>query len=351
MMALAGYPLGLRFTMLDPGVDASGAQVSDCIQAKYDERDALQRLADAVDVITFDVENVPVEAVTPVAQRKPFYPPVEVLAASQDRLIEKNQFRALGIPTPEFRAVDSLQDLQQAANDIGLPGILKTRRMGYDGRGQFRIKQQRDVKIAWQQLSAQGIDLIYEAFVPFSREVSIIGARNTKGEIAIYPLTANVHQHGILHHSIAPYHHASLQQQAERHLKRVFRKFNYVGILTIEFFVLNGRLLANEMAPRVHNSGHWTIEGAQTSQFENHVRAICGLPLGSTAARGHAAMVNFIGTLPDSTALLKMPGVHFHHYGKEPRAARKLGHATVVAGSGVKRDQALKQLLKFSRWS
>ncbi len=347
-MALAGYPLGLRFTMLDPNVDASGAQVSDCIQASYDDASALQQLAGAVDVVTFDVENVPVEAVAPIAQRKPFYPPVAALAASQDRLIEKNQFRALGIPTPEYRAVDSLHDLQQAVKDIGLPGILKTRRMGYDGRGQFRIKHQRDVDAAWQTLSSHGISLIYETFVPFSREVSIIGARNTAGEVAIYPLTANVHRHGILHHSIAPYRHASLQRQAETHLKRVFKQFNYVGVLTIEFFVLNGKLLANEMAPRVHNSGHWTIEGADSSQFENHVRAICGLPLGSTAPRGHAAMVNFIGTLPEAAALLKMPGVHFHHYGKEPRPARKLGHATVVASSAAKRDHLLKKLLKYS---
>lgn len=348
MMALAGYPLGLKFTLLDPNADSSGAQVSHCIQGAYDDAAALRKLASSVDVITFDVENVPVAAVTPIAQLKSFYPPVNALAASQDRLIEKTLFRELGIATPEFRAVDSLADLQQAVSEIGLPGILKTRRLGYDGKGQYRLKTKRDVEAAWHALSSQGIALIYEAFVPFTREVSIIGARSTRSEIAIYPLTANVHRHGILHYSAAPYRHAALQKRAEIYLKRVMNHFNYVGVLTIEFFVLNGKLLANEMAPRVHNSGHWTIEGAETSQFENHIRAICGLPLGSTAARGHAGMLNFIGALPEREHILKMSGVHFHHYGKEPRPARKLGHATFIAPTAAKRDQGLKKLLKYS---
>ena len=348
MMALAGYPLGLRFTMLDPTVDSSGAQVSDCIQGAYDDVAALKMLAAKTDVITFDVENVPVEAVTPIAQLKPFYPPVNALGASQDRLTEKTLFRKLGIATPEFRAVDSLENLQQAASEIGLPGILKTRRLGYDGKGQYHLKTKQDIEAAWNALSALGIALIYEAFVKFDCEVSIIGARSTSGEIAIYPLTANVHKHGILHYSVAPYRHASLQKQAESYLKKLVKHFNYVGVLTVEFFVLKGKLLANEMAPRVHNSGHWTIEGADTSQFENHIRAICGLPLGSTAPRGHAAMVNFVGTIPERDTILKRPGIHFHDYGKEPRAARKLGHATLVAPTAAKRDQGLKKLLKYS---
>ena len=347
MMALAGYPLGMKFTLLDPTADASGAQVSDCIQGAYDDAAALHKLATNVDVVTFDVENVPVDAVTPIAQLKSFYPPVKALGASQDRLVEKTLFRQLGIATPEFCTVDSLVDLQRAVNDIGLPGVLKTRRLGYDGKGQYHLKNKNDIEAAWHALSSLGIALIYEAFVPFTREVSIIGARSSRGEVAIYPLTANVHRHGILHHSIAPYRHAALQKQAETCLKRLMSYFNYVGVLTIEFFVLNGKLLANEMAPRVHNSGHWTIEGAETSQFENHLRAICGLPLGSTAVRGHAGMINFIGTLPDRKHVLKLPGVHFHHYGKEPRPTRKLGHATVVATTAAKRDQLLKKLFKY----
>ncbi|MGC3979988.1 MAG: 5-(carboxyamino)imidazole ribonucleotide synthase [Steroidobacteraceae bacterium] len=347
MLALAGYPLGLRFTFLDPSPDASAAQVGECIQGAYDDPAKLRELAEAVDVISFEFENVPVAAVEAIAKIKPFYPPVAALGASQDRLTEKTLFRKLGIPTPEFRAVDSLADLQQAVADIGLPGILKTRRLGYDGRGQFRLRKQSDIEAAWQAL--QGSPLIYEAFVPFTREVSIIGARSTRGEVAIYPLSENSHRAGILHVAKAPYRHAALQKQAEAYLKKLLKHFNYVGILTVEFFVLRGKLVANEMAPRVHNSGHASIEGSQTSQFENHVRAICGLPLGSTAARGHSAMLNFVGTIPERSAALKQAGVHFHHYGKEPRAARKLGHATVVEATSAARDAALKKLLKLVR--
>lgn len=345
MLALAGYPLGLRFIFLDPSPDACATQVGDCIQGAYDDPAKLQQLAEAVDVVTFEFENVPVSAVENIARIKPFYPPVAALGASQDRLTEKTLFRKLGIPTPEFRAVDSLADLEQAVADIGLPGILKTRRLGYDGRGQYRLRKASDIAKAWAALS--GSALIYEAFVPFTREVSVIGARSTQGEIAIYPLAENTHRDGILHISRAPYRHAMLQQQAERYLKKVLKHFNYVGILTIEFFVLRGKLVANEMAPRVHNSGHAGIEGFDTSQFENHLRAICGLPLGSTTARGHSAMLNFVGTIPAPEAALKQPGVHFHYYGKEARPARKLGHATVVSNTPAGRERALKKLLRL----
>ena len=346
MLALAGYPLGLRFTFLDPNPHACAAQVGDFIQGAYDDPVKLRQLADAVDVVTFEFENVPVTTLQTIAGLKPFYPPVSALGASQDRLTEKNLFRQLRIPTPEFRAVDSLADLQQAVGEIGTPGILKTRRLGYDGRGQFRLRKPADVNAAWEAL--QGSPLIYEAFVPFSREVSVIGARSSGGAIAIYPLSENQHRNGILHVARAPYRHAALQKQAESHLKKLLRHFNYVGVLTVEFFVLRGKLVANEMAPRVHNSGHASIEGAQTSQFENHLRAICGLPLGSTAPRGHSAMLNFVGTIPERDVALKQAGVHFHHYGKEPRPARKLGHATVVADTALQRDLALKKLLKLA---
>lgn len=346
MLALAGYPLGLRFTFLDPSPDACAAQVGDCIQGAYDDPAKLRQLAEQVDVISFEFENVPVAAVEVIARLKPFYPPVSALGASQDRLTEKTLFGKLGIPTPGFCAVNSLADLQQAISRIGIPGILKTRRLGYDGRGQFRILKPADVAAAWAAL--QGSPLIYEAFVPFTREVSIIGARSSRGEIAIYPLSENTHQDGILHTTRAPYRQAKLQKQAESYLRKLLKHFDYVGILTIEFFVLRGKLVANEMAPRVHNSGHASIEGSQTSQFENHLRAICGLPLGSTAPRGHSAMLNFVGAIPERATALKQAGVHFHHYGKEARPTRKLGHATVVAKTPAQRDQALKKLLKLA---
>ncbi|MGD9841615.1 MAG: 5-(carboxyamino)imidazole ribonucleotide synthase [Steroidobacteraceae bacterium] len=343
MLALAGYPLGLSCTFLDPNADACGAQVGECIVGAYDDPVKLHELAKATDVLSFEFENVPVTTLAAVTKRKPLYPPLAALAASQDRLTEKTLFRQLDIATPEFRAVDSLADLQQAVADIGLPGIVKTRRLGYDGRGQYRLRTAKDVLAAWQELGS--VPLIYEAFVPFTREVSIIGVRSSKGEIAIYPLTENIHQQGVLHLSTAPYKNTKLQSQAEKHLKKLLKHFNYVGVLTIEFFVLRGQLVANEMAPRVHNSGHWTIEGAETSQFENHLRAICGLPLGSTAARGQVAMLNFVGHIPERATVLQQPGIHFHHYGKQTRPGRKLGHATLVARTRTARDLALKKLL------
>jgi 5-(carboxyamino)imidazole ribonucleotide synthase len=241
--------------------------------------------------------------------------------------------------------VGSLADLEAAAAKIGIPGVLKTRRLGYDGRGQVLVRSAADLRAAWETLGS--VPLIYEGFVNFSREVSIIGVRSTRGETGYYPLSANTHTAGILRYSTAPYRNASLQRQAQTYLNRLFRHFDYAGVLTIEFFVVAGRLIANEIAPRVHNSGHWTIEGAQTSQFENHVRAILGLPLGSTRAVGHSAMINFIGEIPALGNILRVSGVHFHSYGKAPRPNRKLGHCTVNAPTAAARDRALKQLLRM----
>jgi 5-(carboxyamino)imidazole ribonucleotide synthase len=335
----------LRFVFLDTSSDAPGAQVGRIINGQFDDPIKLAQLADEVDVVTFDVENVPVSAVAAIAKRKPFYPQVTALGASQDRLTEKSLFRQLKIPTPEFASIDSIEDLHRAIKQVGLPGVLKTRRLGYDGRGQFQIQKAADTEAAWQALG--NVPLIYEAFVNFNREVSIIAARSTNGETRFYPISANSHTHGILRYCIAPYRNTALQKQAETYIKRVLNHFDYAGILTIEFFVKNGKLIANEMAPRVHNSGHWSIEAAETSQFENHVRAILGLPLGSTRAIGHSAMVNFIGTMPTAAQVLAIPGVHYHSYGKEPRPNRKLGHCTITAASAVARDRALNKILKL----
>ena len=347
MLALSGYPLGLRFVFLDQSSDAPGAQVGHIIPGAFDDPAKLAELAAAVDVVTFDVENVPVDAISEIARQRPFLPPPNALGVSQDRLHEKKQFRELRIPTAEFAAVDSLADLQAAVVELGLPGILKTRRLGYDGRGQFHLKRASDVEAAWATLGS--VPLIYEGFVDFTHEVSIIGVRSTRGEVASYPLCANTHASGILHHSVAPYSHAKLQRQAQTYLKRLLQHFDYAGVLTIEFFVKRGALIANEMAPRVHNSGHWTIEGARTSQFENHIRAILGLPLGSTEGIGHSAMVNFIGEVPPLEHILRLPGAHFHGYGKEPRPNRKLAHCTINAASAQARDRTLKQVLKLVR--
>ncbi|MGD8379812.1 MAG: 5-(carboxyamino)imidazole ribonucleotide synthase [Gammaproteobacteria bacterium] len=347
MLALAGYPFGLRFVFVDKSEDAPGGQVGDILLGEFSDAGRIRDLADVVDVMTFDVENVPVEAVMPIVDRVPFYPPVAALEGSQDRLTEKDLFGEHGIPTARYRAVSSREELDDAIADIGLPAVLKTRRMGYDGKGQRVLKDESDVDPAWDDLGA--VPLILEGFVPFEREVSIIAVRNVSGETAFYPLSENHHEEGILRHSIAPYANPELEQQARSHASALLDSLNYVGVLTIEFFVADGRLLANEMAPRVHNSGHWTIEGAVTSQFENHVRAILDLPLGDTRPRGHAAMVNFLGRMPELDDVLRIPGVHYHSYGKEPRPARKLGHATITADNHASLLERLEAVLALAR--
>jgi 5-(carboxyamino)imidazole ribonucleotide synthase len=345
MLALAGYPLAQRFLFLDSSADSPGGQVGPMITGAFDDPASLERLAAETDLVTYEFENVPVAALAAVAKSRPCHPPVEALRVSQDRLLEKELFGRLGIPTPTFRAVDSLADLRAAVAAIGLPSVLKTRRLGYDGRGQHYLRRPSDVEAAWEALG--GVPLILEGFVDFDREVSIIGARSTRGETRCYPLCGNSHREGILRVTLAPATNARLQKAAERHLRRVMDHFGYAGVLTIEFFVQRGRLVANEMAPRVHNSGHWTIEGAVTSQFENHLRAIMGLPLGETRAVGHSAMVNFIGTMPDRDRVLALPGAHHHDYGKAPRPGRKLGHCTIVARTAAERDRTLRRLLRL----
>jgi 5-(carboxyamino)imidazole ribonucleotide synthase len=345
MLALAGYPLAQRFLFLDSSADSPGGQVGPIITGAFDDPASLEHLAAETDLVTYEFENVPVAALAAVAKSRPCHPPVEALRVSQDRLLEKELFGRLGIPTPAFRAVDGLADLRAAVAAIGLPCVLKTRRLGYDGRGQHYLRRPADVEAAWKALG--GVPLILEGFVDFDREVSIIGARSTRGETRCYPLCGNSHREGILRVTLAPATNARLQKVAERHLRRVMDHFGYAGVLTIEFFVQRGRLVANEMAPRVHNSGHWTIEGAVTSQFENHLRAIMGLPLGETRAVGHCAMVNFIGTMPDRDRVLALPGAHYHDYGKAPRQGRKLGHCTIVARTAAERDRTLRRLLRL----
>ena len=255
----------------------------------------------------------------------------------------------LKIPVAAHAAVDSRLELVLAARKLGIPGVLKTRRMGYDGKGQFVVERPEQIDHAWEMIGAQ--DLIYEKFQAFSREVSIVGARSAAGDIVYYPLSANTHAGGILRYGVAPYLNPRLERSAKSHLRRVMGELDYVGVLTIEFFVVNGRLVANEMAPRVHNSGHWTIEGCVTSQFENHLRAICDLPLGSTRALGHSAMINFLGKLPSRERLLKIEGLAFHDYGKEPRAGRKVGHCTILRSGAKDRNRALADTLKLVKWS
>ncbi|MHB8404722.1 MAG: 5-(carboxyamino)imidazole ribonucleotide synthase [Gammaproteobacteria bacterium] len=342
MLALAGYPLGLEFVFLDKSTDAPGGQVGHIILGEFNDPKKLGELAASVDILTYDVENVAVEALGDIPKNTIFLPPVTALAAGQDRLSEKQLFQTLRIPTAKYRSVDSMPDLEEAIHAIGYPAVLKTRRLGYDGRGQRIIHSPAELGSAFNALG--GVPLILEEFIDFTREVSILGVRNRSGQTAFYALTENHHRDGILRLSIAPYPDRKLQSLAQKHARRVMQHFNYAGVLTLEFFVKQGKLIANETAPRVHNSGHWTIEGAVTSQFENHLRAILNLPLGDTSPLGCSAMVNFIGELPPLADILKIPGAHYHDYGKQPRPARKLGHATLVCKT---RKELLMRLKKF----
>jgi len=342
MMALSGIPLGLEFAMYDRSTDVPGAAVAPIVAGEFDDLRKLARFARAVDVVTFDWENVPVASVRAIAKIRPVWPPPRALEVAQDRLAEKKLFLRLGMRVAPFAAVDTARDLARAIAELGTPGILKTRRLGYDGKGQAPVRRAKDADAAWSLLAGQ--PLVYERFVHFSREVSLVAARDRGGRIRNYPLADNTHVGGILATTLAPFDDARLQRAAERNHRRLMQAFGYVGVLCVEYFVERGRLVANEMAPRVHNSGHWTIEGAETSQFENHVRAVAGLPLGSTEPRGHAVMQNVIGRKPAAKELLRVPGAHWHDYGKTPRPGRKLGHVTVISNRRAARDRAAGQL-------
>lgn len=343
MLALAGYSLGADFVFLDPAAGPPAAALAPHLRGAFDDRRLLGELARRSEVLTFDWENVSVDALRALRRKVRICPPLAALAASQDRLSEKRLFERLKIPTTRYSPVSSLRELERAVRTIGLPGVLKTRRLGYDGKGQAMLSHAQDVEPAWRELGT--VPLLYEERIDFAHEVSIIGARGARGEMAVYPLNGNVHAQGILRLTRAPYGPPAWQRRARGYLARVLEHFGYVGILTIEFFVRRGRLIANEMAPRVHNSGHWTIEGAVTSQFENHLRAILGLPLGATRPLGHAAMVNLIGQMPPARELLACAGLHLHDYAKSPRPGRKLGHCTLITRTPAERDRWARALL------
>ena len=347
MLALSGAPLGLRFRVLDTVADACAGQFAPLIVGDYRDGAALAEFASQVDVATFDFENVPAESAQWLSDRVPVFPNPRALSIAQDRLVEKTLFRELGIPVPDFADVPDRAALDAAIATIGLPCILKTRRLGYDGKGQFRIKARADVDAAWAVLGAQAatVGLILEAFVPFERELSVIAVRGRDGEFRTWPLTENWHVDGVLSVSIAPARvDSALAQTAVTHARAVAEALDYVGVFALELFCRNGVLLANELAPRVHNSGHWTIEGSETSQFENHLRAVIGLPLGDTRMIGHACMLNWIGVMPDADSVLRESGGHWHDYGKEPRAGRKVGHATLRADSATALAGALHRV-------
>lgn len=345
MLGQAGQILELDCLFLDPSPNPPAASVGPVLGQPFDDIDALRQLADETDVVTYEFENVPVSAIETIGSSTPVYPPSDALRFAQDRHIEKKLFESLGIPVAPYRTVDSEQDLTNAAEGIGLPLVLKTRRLGYDGKGQTVIRDIAGLANAVAALG--GGNLIAEQWIPFDREVSAIGVRSVRGDVAVYPLIENRHRDGILDCSRAPVESADLGREAHRHLERLLSHLEYVGVLTVEFFVVGERLIANEYAPRVHNSGHWTIEGARTSQFENHLRAILDLPLGDVSPVGYSAMLNLIGCLPSNSVDLDSKVCWLHDYGKTPRPGRKLGHITIVADSPAGRDREMARVRKF----
>jgi 5-(carboxyamino)imidazole ribonucleotide synthase len=337
MLGLAARELGMQCHFIDPSPEPPAASCGPVTQAAFDDLDALTALAACSDVITYEFENVPVAALQTVADRVPVYPPPAALGLAQDRLTEKQLFRQLDIPLPAFQRVDTRNDLDAAVAGLGLPLVLKSRRLGYDGKGQFVIRQPDDVASAW--LECGGSELIAEQWVDFDYEVSVIAARNVSGDIICFPLSRNEHKNGILQTSRAPLPEAALASDARHYVVTLLEHLNYVGVLALELFVVGDQLLANEFAPRVHNSGHWTIEGAVPSQFTAHLLAISDQHLSNPRLAGHAGMLNLIGNMP---AMLQLPaGATLHDYGKAPRPGRKLGHITVVSGSAAARDAQL----------
>lgn len=329
MLGLAGRELGMRFRFLDPNPDSPARDVGELLAADYSDEAALERFAEGLDVVTYEFESIPLAAVEAVAKRVPVFPSVQALKVSQDRVLEKRCFQHLGIRTAPSRDVASRGDLDKAAHELGLPAVLKTRRFGYDGKGQVVIRDENGLADAWDRLG--GVPLILEQFIEFDRELSQIAARSRAGEIVFYPMAQNEHSDGILARSVAPAEVSETKARAARdYVRRIMSSFDYVGVLALEMFESGDKLIANEIAPRVHNSGHWTIEGAETSQFENHVRAICGMELGGAGAVGHSVMLNVLGAVPDLARIEGMPGAYVHMYGKAPAPRRKLGHVTVV---------------------
>ncbi|MEL7313033.1 MAG: 5-(carboxyamino)imidazole ribonucleotide synthase, partial [Pseudomonadota bacterium] len=330
MLGLAGLPLGVDFVFLDPAESPCATFVGEHLRAPYDDPDALAKLSAQCDVVTCEFENVPAGVFDILSPTEP-HPAKQALHIAQERAREKTAFEAVGIPVAPWRCVENQSDVDQAIEDLGLPLIAKTRTMGYDGKGQQRVRAPEDATDLFEQLG--NVPLLMERLVPFDSELSVVGTRAVDGSKVIFPLSQNVHRDGILHRSEQAHPDQSLQRQARKHFAALTDSLNYVGTLAIEFFVSGGLLLGNEFAPRVHNSGHWTQDGMPHDQFENHIRAVCGMPVGAGSPYGHSGMINLIGQTCGVEDLLGHSDVHIHLYGKSPRPGRKLGHVNVLANS------------------
>lgn len=348
MLALAANPIGVQVRVWDPDPRCSAACAAEIFARPLDAAHVAD-FARGLSAATYEFEHIPHPVVEALERAGvPLRPAEAAFAAKHDRLREKEMLAGLGIPTAPFAAVDDLAQLQAAAGRLGVPLVLKSRRGGYDGKGQAVVRSADGLAAGLS--AAGGRDVLAEAFIRFDREVSLVAARGLDGSFAAWPLVENVHRDGILRLTTAPAARAP-QAEAEAIMLRLMEHLGYVGVLAIEFFEVGGRLMVNEFAPRVHNSGHWSIEGAESSQFENHVRAVCGLPLGSTVLRGHAAMLNYVGVEPDHRAVLAIPGAHLHTYGKGPRPRRKLGHVTVRCDDADERDALVRRLDPLVPWA
>ena len=343
MLAMSSHALDIEVIFLEPSTEACAKAVATQLTGAYDDHEKLAQLAEMVDVVTYEFENVPFESVEYLATKCPVYPSANALAVAQDRLNEKTLFEELNIPVAPFVAVNNLQELEQAISTTGLPAILKTRREGYDGKGQAVLRTPQDLSNAWASIGK--VPAIVEAMVSFDREISIIAARDNKGNTVTYPLSENTHVDGILNLSISQ-PNDKMAEAAQHYITQLLDKLDYVGVLALELFQVGNQLLANEFAPRVHNSGHWTTEGAETSQFENHMRAVCSLPLGNTASVGFSAMINCIGEMPAIENVLALPTAHYHSYSKSAREGRKVGHITLRTNTAteLKKQQDLLSL-------
>lgn len=335
MLALAGAPLGLRFRCFDTLPEAPAGDVCELHVGDFGDHEAIRRFLDGVDVVTYEFENIPASVVEFIESFRPVFPNSRALKIGQDRINEKTAYKEAGVGVHDFASATTRAEFDGAIARLGLPVVVKTTRMGYDGKGQAVVRSPADAEAAWAALGR--VPLIVEKFVPFTREISALAVRSRRGEVRFYDWVENTHRDGILRLSRVPAQDVLPEESAgaRDHIAAAMARMEYVGVMAVELFDVNGRLLFNEMAPRVHNSGHWTIEGARCSQFENHCRAVAGLALGSTVSDRPAAMINLIGGLPDLSAALEIPGAHAHWYGKQPRPGRKVGHITVVQRPGM----------------
>jgi len=349
MLALAGIPLGHSFRFFDPTPEPPASDIAEHVCAHYTDHEALKRFAAGLDLVTFEFENVSSEAVAFLSDLVPVRPGIQALQVTQERFSEKDCFSSLGIPTaPYVKLSENFSETERWTRlcELGFPFILKTRRFGYDGKGQMVVRDASSAKEV--HAFCEGKDILAESLQPFTRELSLLLVRSLDGVARYYPLVENVHREGILRSSRCPpaFLPHTYQGDAESYGLRIAEHLQYVGVIAIEFFDVDGKLVANEMAPRVHNSGHWTIEGAVCSQFENHVRAITGAPLGVTSLIGWSLMANLIGYEPNMQQVLAVPGAHLHWYGKVPRPGRKVGHATLVLKTEEEREKRAPELLR-----